>query len=50
MLKKHTAQDLKTYDDQVMDILVGLGDGVDVVAISGGGTVASWLAQNQPEV
>jgi hypothetical protein len=50
MLKKLTTQDLKTYDDQVMDIARGLGDGVDVVVISGGGTVASWLAQKRPEL
>ena len=36
--------------DQAVDIAAGLGDEVAVVGLSGGGTVAGWLAANRSEV
>jgi pimeloyl-ACP methyl ester carboxylesterase len=45
-----TAQDIRQYADQTMDVASGLGDEVDVIGLSGGGAVAAWMAQNQPEV
>lgn len=45
-----TAQDIREYADQTIDIAAGLGDEVVVVGISGGGAVGSWMAQNRPEV
>jgi pimeloyl-ACP methyl ester carboxylesterase len=49
-LKILKSQDLRAYADQAVDIAVGLGEDVDVVGISGGGTISSWLAENRPEV
>jgi len=49
-LKRLTAQDLRAYGDQAVDIAAGLGEQIVVVGISGGGAVTSWLAQNRPEV
>ena len=49
-LKQLTAEDLRAYADQAVDIGAGLGDEVVVAGISGGGAVASWMAQNRPEV
>jgi pimeloyl-ACP methyl ester carboxylesterase len=49
-LKRLTAPDLRAYADQAVDIAAGLGDEIVVVGISGGGAVASWMAQNRPEV
>jgi len=43
-------QDLRVYADQVVDIANGLGDEVVVIGISGGGTLASWMAQNRSEI
>ena len=43
-------QDLRAYADQAVDIAAGLGDEIVVAGISGGGAVASWMAQNRPEV
>ncbi len=49
-LKRLSAQDLRVYADQAVDIAAGLGDGIVVVGISGGGAVAAWMAQNRPEI
>ena len=49
-LKRLSAQDLRAYADQAVDIAAGLGDEIVVVGISGGGAVSSWMAQNRPEV
>lgn len=49
-LKSLTAEDLRDYADQTIDMANGLGDAVVVVGISGGGTIASWMAANRPEV
>jgi carboxylesterase len=49
-LKALSPQDLRAYADQAADIAAGLGDEIVVVGISGGGAVASWMAQNRPEV
>ena len=49
-LKRLSARDLRTYADQAVDIATGLGEEVVVVGISGGGAVASWMAQNRSEV
>jgi pimeloyl-ACP methyl ester carboxylesterase len=49
-LKRLSARELRAYADQAVDIADGLGEEVVVVGISGGGAVASWMAQNRPEV
>ena len=49
-LKGLKPQDLKVYADEAVDIAAGLGDEIVAIGISGGGTVASWMAQNRPEV
>lgn len=49
-LSKVKAEDLAQYADQVVDIAAGLGDNVTVVGLSGGGTVAGWIAQNREDV
>lgn len=45
-----TAEDIRAYADEVVDIASGLGDSVNVIGISGGGAASSWIAQNRPEV
>ena len=49
-LKALTADDLRSYADQTIDIGSALGDQLTVIGISGGGVVASWIAQNRSEV
>jgi pimeloyl-ACP methyl ester carboxylesterase len=49
-LRKLTAEDMARYGDTAVDIARGLGDKVAVMGISGGGTVAAWLAQNRSDV
>ena len=34
--------------DEIVDLAHGLGNNVTVIGISGGGTVAAWIAQNRP--
>ena len=48
-LKSLKAEDLRDYADDTIDIAVGLGDRVNVIGISGGGAVTSWIAQNRPD-
>ena len=45
-----TADDIRTYADEVVDIAAGLGENITVIGISGGGAAAAWIAQNRPEV
>ena len=49
-LKPLTSEDLRDYADETIDIANALGDKITVMGISGGGTVASWMTQNRPEV
>jgi pimeloyl-ACP methyl ester carboxylesterase len=49
-LGKLTPQQLREYADTAIDIAAGLGDNVTVIGLSGGATVASWMAQNREEV
>lgn len=44
------AEDLTAFADQTTDIAEGLGKKVVVVGLSGGGTIASWIAQNRSDV
>jgi carboxylesterase len=43
-------EDLTTFGDEVIDIARGLGQKVSVLGISGGGTLAAWLAQTRSDV
>jgi pimeloyl-ACP methyl ester carboxylesterase len=45
-----TAAQLRAYADRAIDLAHGLGERVDVLGLSGGGTVAAWIAQNRPDV
>jgi carboxylesterase len=45
-----TAEDIRGYADQVIDIAAALGENVTVIGISGGGAATAWIAQNRPEV
>ena len=49
-LKRLTAEELRAYADESVDLAAGLGGEIVVVGISGGGAVATWMAQNRPEV
>lgn len=42
--------DLADLGDEAVDIATGLGDQVEVVGLSGGGTLAGWLASRRPEI
>jgi esterase/lipase len=44
------AEDLRAYSDEAVDLAAGLGEKVIVIGVSGGGTVAAWIAQNRAEV
>ena len=50
MLAKVTAEALRDAADGAADIARGLGDSVVVVGLSGGGTMALWLAQFRGDV
>ncbi len=45
-----TAEELITYGNESADLARGLGDSVTVVGLSGGGTVAAYLAQFRDDV
>lgn len=45
-----TAQALRDYADDAIDIATGLGDEVRVVGLSMGGVIASWTAQERDDV
>ena len=49
-LRRLTSRDLRAYADETIDMAAGLGDEIVVVGISGGGTVAAWMAQQRTEV
>jgi pimeloyl-ACP methyl ester carboxylesterase len=49
-LGRLTAEDMAAYGDLAIDIARGLGKQVTVLGLSGGGTVAAWLAQNREDV
>ena len=49
-LSQATPEVMRDYADDVVDIAAGLGDEVDVVGLSVGGSIASWIAQNRPDV
>ena len=49
-LKGLTAEELAAFGTQVADIAQGLGERVLVVGLSGGGSVATWLAQERADV
>lgn len=49
-LRHATPEVMREYADQVVDIAAGLGEEVDVVGLSVGGAIASWIAQNRSDV
>ncbi len=49
-LAKLTPDELCRFGDAVIDIARGLGDQIFVLGLSGGGVLASWLAQVRPDV
>ena len=49
-LKGLTAEELAAFGYEVTDIAQGLGDRVVVVGLSGGGAVATWLAQERADI
>lgn len=49
-LRNLTAEDLAAYGTESADIAQGLGEHVTMAGLSGGGTVASWLAQYRADV
>ena len=49
-LSRVTADDLTSTADLAVDIAAGLGEEVWVVGLSGGGTLAGWLAAERDEV
>lgn len=49
-LKGLTAEELAGFGTQVADIAQGLGESVMVVGLSGGGSIATWLAQERADV
>ncbi len=44
-----TPEELREYADTTIDIAAGLGDNVTAIGLSGGATVAAWMAQNREE-
>ena len=49
-LRYATPELMRDYADDTIDIAAGLGDEIDVVGLSVGAAVASWIAQNRPDV
>ena len=49
-LARLTAEELRDYADEVIDIAAGLGREVTVAGISAGGVIAAWLAQFRPDL
>ncbi len=49
-LRELTAEELVAYGTESADIAQGLGEHVTMAGLSGGGTVASWLAQYREDV
>lgn len=49
-LKALKPEELQEYADGAIDLASALGDQITVVGISGGGTVATWIAQYREDV
>ncbi|MFN2234064.1 MAG: alpha/beta hydrolase [Anaerolineales bacterium] len=49
-LKGLTAEELAEFGTEIADIAQGLGERVVVAGLSGGGAVASWLAQERSDI
>jgi esterase/lipase len=49
-LRNVTPENLSAYGDQSIDMAAGLGEQVEVIGLSVGGTVTSWITQNRPDV
>ena len=49
-LKGLTAEELAIFGNDMADIAQGLGERVVVVGLSGGGSVATWLAQERSDI
>ncbi|MBI1742667.1 alpha/beta fold hydrolase [Candidatus Acetothermia bacterium] len=49
-LEKTTAEEMVTFANEMMDLARGLGERVTVAGLSGGGTMALWLAQYRSDV
>jgi len=49
-LANTTTEDLRAFSDQIVDMAAGLGDEITVTGLSGGGTVAAFIAQNRSDV
>ncbi len=49
-LKPTSAEELAQFATETIDIAHGLGDDVIVSGLSGGGTIASWIAQEHEDV
>ena len=49
-LSNTTAEELAAFATDAVDIAYGLGNRTVVSGLSGGGTVAAWVAQNRPDV
>lgn len=49
-LKQLTAEEMAAFGTEVADIAQGLGENVSVAGLSGGGTMAAWLAQEREDV
>lgn len=47
---KLTAEEMVSLADETLDIAAGLGERVTVVGLSLGGNIASWVAQNRPNI
>jgi len=45
-----TAEVLQTFAEECLNITRGLGDKVTIVGLSGGGVLATWLAQFSPDI
>jgi pimeloyl-ACP methyl ester carboxylesterase len=48
-LSRLTAEELADFADESMDIAQGLGEEVTAVGLSGGGSVAGWIAQERED-
>ena len=49
-LKGLTAEELAAFGTDIADIAQGLGERVIVVGLSGGGSIATWLAQERADI
>jgi esterase/lipase len=49
-LRNVTPENLSAYGDQTVDVAAGLGEQVEIIGLSVGGAVTSWIAQNRPDV